>query len=253
MRFSILLFLGLICIPHSVAQSALEIFEEVNRRQRLIESQRSEIDIQVTDDEGLTQTNSMLLLTKVSENSTRSLVVFTAPEDVKGTGLLTVKTPSEDTQLLYLPGLDRIQRIDSAERTERLGGSDFTFEDISPRDPDDYDLELFRTFEEAWIIRVTPKPSANSAYGLIVFVIDRDTYTIRRMDAYERPGERLKHVVASGFVEVQPSVWQANRIVMEHDASGRQTIMTFRDRESQSTLPNSVFTEEQLRRGAEGL
>ena len=220
MRILIVLLACLVLAPVTSAQTAREIFEEVNRRQRLVTSQRAEIDIEVTDDEGQRQTNSLVLFTKLGENSVKSLVVFTAPEDVRGTGLLTIQTPSEDTQLLYLPGMNRIQRIDSAERTERLGGSDFTFEDISPRDPDDYNLELFRTFEEAWIIRVTPKPFANSAYGLLVFVIDRETYTVQRMDAYERPGERLKHVVASNFVEIQPSVWQANRIVMEHDESG---------------------------------
>lgn len=252
MRILFLLFIGVLLAQHASAQTGREIFEEINRRQRRVESQRSEIDIQVTDEEGRTQTNSMVLFTKVRENSLKSLVVFTEPEDVAGTGLLTVQTPSEDTQLLYLPGLNRIQRIQGAERTERLGGSDFTFEDISPRNPDDYDFELFRTTEEFWIVRVRPKASANSAYSLIVFLIDRERYAIERMDAYDE-GTRVKRVVASNFVEIRPSVWQANRIEMEHVESGRRTVLTFTGRDTSAVISDDVFTEAQLRQGAGGL
>lgn len=248
------LCLTILLVSHPLsAQTGREIFEELSRRQRMIESQRVEVDVQVADGEGYTQTNSMVLFTKLGENSLKSLVIFTAPDDVRGTGLLTVQSPTEDTQLLYLPGMDRIQRIESSERTQRLGGSDFTFEDISPRDPDDYEIELFRTFDTSWVLRVTPKPSANSAYRLLVFIVDRDTYAVTRMDAYERPGKRLKHIVASNFSEVRSAVWQPDRVVMEHDESGRRTILDFRERQISTPLSDNLFTEEQLRQGADGL
>lgn len=253
MRLLLLGFSALLILPSSFAQSAESIFREVDRRQRQVQSQRAEIDMEIVDDRGRVRSSSMILLTKIGDGDTfKALVVFTAPEDIRGTGLLTLHTASGDEQMFYVPALDRVQHIGGSLRGERLGGSDFTFEDITPHDPDDYTLHLIRTTETTWIIRATPKTAAVSAYGKMILMVDRQRYTIQRMDCYDHQNRRIKRLVASEFEEVRPGLWQASRLSMEDEASGRQTNLTFTSR-SQTSLPDALFTEQQLRLGVDGL
>ena len=236
-----------------LAQSADEIFEEVDRRQRLVESQRAELQMEIVDEQGRTRTRQMLLLTKVgADDRTKSLVVFTAPADIRGTGLLTVETGAGDEQKLYLPALRRVQRIAGSNRGERFAGSDFTYEDLGSRDPDAYTSTLFRTTADAFVLDIRPTDAADTAYDRIVLGIDKDRYTILRADYYE--GDTVvKRLRSSDFEEVIPGVWQAGRLVMEDVENGRQTILTFTNRDSGTALRDDLFTERQLQRGATGL
>ena len=253
MRLTLFALAALLIAPFVASQSAESIFREVDRRQRQVPSQRAEVHMEIVDDRGRARSSSMILLTKIGDVDTfKALVVFTAPEDIRGTGLLTLHTASSDEQMFYVPALDRIQRVDGSLRGERLGGSDFTFEDISPRDPKDYTFHLIRTTETAWIIRATPKTAAVSEYGKIVLMVDRQRYAILRMDCYDRQNRRIKRLVASEFEEVRPGVWQASRLSMEDKASGRRTTLSFTNR-SQASLSDALFTEQQLRLGVDGL
>ena len=254
MRILFLCLSALLILPSAFAQSAEDIFREVDRRQRQVQSQRVEIDMEIADGQGRTRTSSMILLIKGgTDGSSRALAMFTAPSDIRGTGMLTLHTPEDNEQMIFVPALDQVQRVDGSLRQERLGGSDLTFEDISPRDPDDYTLRLIRTTDDAWIIRATLQPGATSAYGKLVLMIDRQRYTIRRTDFYDSRLRRIKRLVASQFVEVLPGAWQPDRISVEDEDSGRSTTLTFTSRDSRTSLPDALFTEEQLRRGAEGL
>jgi Outer membrane lipoprotein-sorting protein len=65
---------------------------------------------------------------------TRSLLKFTEPADINGTGMLTHDRPGdESSQWIYLPALDRARRISSSRKGGRFVGSDIYYEDLSKR------------------------------------------------------------------------------------------------------------------------
>ena len=70
----------------------------------------------------------------------KSIIVFTEPRDVKGTSLLTHANiePKDDDQWLYLPALKRVKRISSSNRTGKFVSSEFSYEDLSTDEPEDY-------------------------------------------------------------------------------------------------------------------
>lgn len=254
MRLLLTAFVVLLLSPSVLGQSAEDIFREMNRRQRQIQTQQVSINMEIVDDRSRSRSSSLVLLTKVGSNdSFKALAVFTAPSDISGTGLLTRRTASSDEQLFYVPALDEVQRVDGSLRGQNLGGSDITFEDISPRDPADYTFSLIRTTNTAWVVRATPRTASVSAYGKVVLMVDRQRYSLLRMDCYDKQNRRIKRLVASEFEEVQTGVWQASRLVMENEENDRRTTLTFSNRQSGLALADALFTEEQLRRGTEGL
>jgi len=71
-----------------------------------------------------------------AEGEVSTLIRFTAPADIEGTGLLTLDAADGDSrQSIYLPALQRVRRVDSKRKGGRFVNSDYYFEDLRDRKP----------------------------------------------------------------------------------------------------------------------
>lgn len=63
----------------------------------------------------------------------KSLLRFSKPKEVKGTGFLTWDKvgSNPDDQWLYLPALKKVKRIRTKEKGRSFMGTDFSYEDLS--------------------------------------------------------------------------------------------------------------------------
>jgi outer membrane lipoprotein-sorting protein len=243
------LLLALLLPLAAHAQSASDVFDEVERRQKLVTTEAAAIQMEIVDERGRTRTRAMDVRTKVGgDGRAKSLLVFTSPADIRGTGLLTIEAAGGDDQKLYLPALGRVQRIAGSKRTERFAGSDFTYEDLGPRDPEKYDVSMGASRPEAFVIEARPR-DGDSQYGRIVLTVDRARYVVTRAEHYDRGGALVKVLTATDFAEVAPGAWRANRLVMEDVREGRRTALAFEDRRTGTDLRDDLFTERQLERG----
>jgi outer membrane lipoprotein-sorting protein len=245
------LSLLLLILPLAVAAqpSASEVFEEVERRQNLVTSESASLRMEIVDERGRTRTRAMDLRTKVDgDDRAKSILVFTGPADIRGMGLLTVETDGGDDQMLYLPALGRVQRIAGSKRGERFAGSDFTYEDLGTRDPDQYDVAMIETTPAAFVFEARPKDD-DSDYSRIVLTVDRARYVVQRAEHFDRSGELAKVLTAAEFTEVAPGAWRADRLTMEDVQADRRTVLTFTERETGARLDDALFTERQLQRG----
>ena len=246
---TLLVLLFLFPLAAAAQPSASDVFDEVERRQNLVTSESAALRMEIVDERGRIRTRSMDLRTKISsDDRAKSSLVFTGPADIRGMGLLTVETDGGDDQMLYLPALGRVQRIAGSKRGERFAGSDFTYEDLGTRDPDQYDVEMLETTPGAFVFEARPKDD-DSDYSRIVLTVDREGYVVERAEHYDRSGELAKVLTASDFGEVAPNAWRANRLTMEDVQDDRRTVLTFTERETGATLDDAVFSERQLQRG----
>jgi outer membrane lipoprotein-sorting protein len=250
MRTLLLLPVLLVLLPlGAVAQDAKEVFREVERRQNLVKNEEAAIRMDIIDERGRTRSRSMTVYTKVgADDRAKSLVVFTAPADIRGMGLLTIETARGDDQKLYLPALGRVQRIAGSRRTERFAGSDFTYEDLGTRDPDAYTSRMLETRPNAFVLEVIPQ-DRDSQYGRIVLTVDRARYAILQADYFDRAGQKVKSLTAEGLTEVAPGAFRPATMTMRDLKDNRRTVLTFTERKTDRVLPDDLFTERQLERG----
>ena len=112
----------------------------------------------------------------------KSIIVFSEPRDVKGTSLLTHANiePKDDDQWLYLPALKRVKRISSSNRTGKFVSSEFSYEDLSTDEPEDYNFVWLEEIAcpadstlQCHVIEATPK-NKKSGYSMRVIYIDID-------------------------------------------------------------------------------
>lgn len=128
-----------------------------------------------------------------SGGETANLIRFLDPEDIAGTGLLSIdKADGSTDQWLYLPALDRVRRISGERKGGRFVGSDFYYEDLQERKPlKDRHRILGRQTENGVLCEVLesiPLDSDDSVYRKRLSWIDPDTAIPQRVDYFEKDG-----------------------------------------------------------------
>jgi hypothetical protein len=77
----------------------------------------------------------------------KRLVVFDAPENIRGTAFLVVsqlRPEAEDLRWIYLPGLRKVRRVSGSDRGQSFAGTDFFYEDLAERGVDEDEHRLLR-------------------------------------------------------------------------------------------------------------
>src|SRR5436853_1232114 len=154
---SVILFLLL----RLLLQDPRQIVEEAQRRSTA-QSQRYEGILQVIDARSKITEKRWQYDRIGSHGSSKSVLRFTAPAEVKGVALLVLNHPDRSSdQWMWTPAINRERRIALQDRSTRFFGTDFSFEDLEERDPNQFDYKLLG--EEAidgarcWKVQSTPK------------------------------------------------------------------------------------------------
>jgi len=157
---------------------ALEIMREVERRQRAA-SQSNLGAIEVVDSGGKVLNKAWRFHREGNRGSSRILVRFLTPPEVRGVGLLTLNHPDKPAeQWLYTPAIRRDRRVAPQEKSQRFMGTDFTHEDMEERAVEGYDYELLGeemfAGQPSWKIRAFYKSRDNTQYSQLYLWVRKD-------------------------------------------------------------------------------
>lgn len=182
---------------------------------------------------------------------TANLMRFLGPEDIAGTGLLSVsKQGGETDQWLYLPALDRVRRIAGDRKGGRFVGSDLYFEDLQERAVGSDRHRLLG--EEAvagvscQVLESTPVSQDSSVYLRRVSWVDPTTLVVLRVDYFEkderRPGKRWLSVQRKRT----QTIWTTTESVMTNLDSGHETRLLVESAQYNRKLPARLFSARSL-------
>lgn len=188
----------------------------------------------------------------------RSLVRFTAPADIRGTGFLVWEhRDADDERFLYLPALGRVRRIAGSEAQESFVGSDFTYEDIGGRELDDYTYRLLDedavweapdgTRHPAWRLESTSR-DANARFTRIVSLVRKDVPIAVHAAIFNRRGEQQKTFDARKIERID-GVWTVTEMTMTDALEGTRTDLRVDKAEYGVGLRPDDFSRVQLERG----
>src|SRR5262245_51681228 len=123
-------------------QDPRQIVEEAQRRTRS-QSQRYEGTLQVVDAKNKITEKRWQYERLGSYGSSKSVLRFTAPAEVKGVALLVINhTDRASDQWMWTPAINRERRIALQDRSTRFFGTDFSFEDLEERDTNQFEYKL---------------------------------------------------------------------------------------------------------------
>jgi hypothetical protein len=231
-------------------QDPRQIVEEAQRRSTA-PSQRYEASLQVVDARSRITEKRWQFERLGSHGSSRSVLRFTAPGEVKGVALLVVNHPDKSSdQWMWTPAINRERRIALQDRSTRFFGTDFSFEDLEERDANQFDFRLIgeEVIEGApcWKIESTPKRTKVSQYTHSIVWVRKDNYAVVRIENYVKD-QLIRRSKWTDIRNIQ-GIWTAHHIEMHDLKRNSRTILRIEKLQYNVPMKDDAFTIQALRR-----
>jgi len=234
-------------------QTGLDIMQEVKLRNTGWQDMSASLDMVLKNKNG--DTHHRLMQMKVLEvqgDGDKSLSIFNSPKDVKGTAFLSFTHALEaDEQWLYLPGLKRVKRISSSNKSGPFLGSEIAFEDLSSFELDKYSYTYLRDELQGTIdcFVIETKPQYEySGYTRTIVWVDKARYIPLRIDYYDRKNSLLKTQIFNDYQQFLDKYWRSSNMSMENYVTGKSTQLLWADYKFKSGLTKRQFDKNSLKR-----
>jgi hypothetical protein len=149
----------------------------------------SVIDLVMRNEAGHERRRRFHAMSKMIDDRLHSIGRLTEPDYLRGMTVLTIesKDRSHDA-FLYLPSLDRVRRVSTAQRGDAFFGTDVTYEDLERQRADGYALEPLLSErhggEPVWIVAGRPLRRYN--YARARFTIAQSDLAILEVQYFKR-------------------------------------------------------------------
>ena len=242
----------------TVAPAAAQLTAEgiVSREQlaflRAARDFRADVSMRLVDREGRERRRklTMLRLNTGGGANQKYYIYFQEPADVRGTAFLVWKyQDKDDDRWLFIPAVKLVMRVAAKDAQSSFVGSDFSYEDISGRDPgaDSYKLlrEEEREGKNCYVVEAIPKVS--SAFARRVSWIDKETFLPVREEYYDVQNQLAKVFTADEVKEVggHPTVV---RRTMRDVKREHHTEVVFENVSYDGGLDEGLFSERYLQK-----
>jgi len=248
----------------NAAPSVAEIVDNANRVAYYQgKDGRASVLMTITDSQGRTRNRKFTILrrdelppgtaegAKVGDEycgDQKFYVYFNRPADVSKMVFMVWKhVDKDDDRWLYLPALDLVKRIAATDERTSFVGSEFFYEDVSGRNPQEDDHELIETTDNYYVLKNTPKDPALVEFAYYKMWIHRTSFVTVKVEYYDGNGQKYREYDAQEVKTIQgfPTVTKSRMKDLRTDG---QTVIEYSDVKYDIGLPDDIFTERYLRR-----
>ena len=251
-----ILFLLISC--HLLAQpSAQSIMEKMDQIQKPIDVQTT-LKMTLISSKGSKERHRSRELTSYEKKyedgkfKSKSLLRFSQPKEIVGTGFLTWDRLGlePDDQWLYLPALKKVKRIRTKEKGRSFMGTDFSYEDLSGRylGADTYELMGEDRIHGTVCYKVRANPiEKESHYSSRMVYVDKENLLMKRVEFFNKKGNIYKILDIPNHVK-NGDYWTATKMIMKNMKNSHRTELTVTKVAYDQKLQDNVFTESFLKR-----
>ncbi len=187
----------------------------------------------------------------------KSVIVFTTPKDVAGTGYLTFDYEEEDKDSdnwLYMPAMKKTRRIASSgsEGEGSFMGTDFTYQDMGDRSLNKYNYKLLG--EESvdgilcYKIECISKANTEKDPRYITWISKKD-YILCKAEFYDRQNQLHRILTCSNFTVIK-GYTTAQVMKMENVQTGTWSLIETKNISYDTEdIDDSLFTVTAIEKG----
>jgi hypothetical protein len=232
--------------------------EEITRRSHLAmyypgEDMRARVTMRLVSKDGGERVREMTMTRRnVKEGGEqRYFIFFHRPPDVRDFAFLVWKYPGrDDDRWLYVPALKLVRRIAASDKHTSFIGSDFSYEDVSGREPEDDNHKLVREDKaagrDAWVVESVPREAGSADFSRKLSWIDKATWLPLKEEYFDRRGDLARVFTAEELKEVQ-GFWTVTKRVTKNVQSGHWSEAVLADVRYNLKLSPDLFSERALR------
>ncbi len=216
--------------------------------------QISDLTMTLTNKAGKTRVRKIKQFSKDVSGGEKRIMFFRSPADVRNTSFMTWShdaAGTDDDQWIYLPALKKVKRISSDGRSDYFMGSDFTYDDLGDRHPEDDVHTVIREEkldgEDFWVVESKPKDS-EYMYSRTVTWIFKDRPIGKKKVFYDEDGDELKTLEVLAF-EKTKGYLIITRSRMSNTQKKHTTDMRLENLVVDGGVSARKFTERMMKRG----
>lgn len=177
----------------------------------------------------------------------KRLVLFTAPGDVKGMGILVQGKEVH----VYLPGFQKVRRMGTHVKNQTFMGSNFGFDDFSQiAYADSYDAKILSEDDASWTVEMNAKKGIDPEFPKLVMTVDKKIHHPLKVEYYDASGKKQKTQIRSEYKQDAPNHHQPGKIQMiDHRRGDNASDIVFGATKIDQGLTDDIFTVRSLARG----
>ncbi len=232
---------------------ALDIMQRVDQRDDG-ETRTSKTTMTLINQHGSKRVRELVSYAKDYPGETRQVMVFVLPADVKGVAHLNYEyddISKDDDTWLYLPAMRKVRRIAGTARNDYFMGSDFTYDDMGDRQPEEDQHTLLRQEKrdgiDCWVIE-SQSLDKTDMYSKRISWVRQDNDVISYVEYYDRQGKLLKTLSVSDIKQID-GLWTAGTMEMYNVQDKHRTRIDNLDIAFNQPLEDRLFRVSTLERG----
>ena len=252
--FTVLLVLGLLNYSFANAQELTGkdvMLKSKNREKAKTSSYK--IEMTLVNSRGSKRVREVSAYKKDYGEEEKSVMVFLKPADVKGVGYLSVSYDKEgknDDRWLYMPSLKKTRRITGSSSGDDFMGTDFTYDDMSGHEVEDYDYTLQADADvngkKCWNVVCIPKVKSN--YSKYITWVDQLSYIPIKAEFYDKQGKLLKVMEVQSLKKID-GFWTVEKVQMENIQKKHKTVIETKKIEYNRNVKDDLFRVSTLESG----
>jgi hypothetical protein len=243
-------------VPLAMAVDAQGLIEQSERRIKS-STEKTLYKMELLDAGGqVTQSRDIEMHYKRSDGVETTLLKFTSPPVVQGTGLLIVDAARPINDIwMYLPATRRIRRIAGAEKSNWFMGTEFTHEDFEDYKTSAYTFQVDKEDDacgdqqRCFVVSAVASDATEiyaSGYGKKVYWIEKQTLYPVRVDYHDKSGAPAKRMDVRKLAR-SGDYWRPQMYEMRNLANGRTTRLSAVAREVDGKLDDYYVSQRYLR------
>ncbi|NCQ11097.1 MAG: outer membrane lipoprotein-sorting protein [Bacteroidetes bacterium] len=233
--------------------TAFQIVEKVYNRE-VGDDMTSDLTMTLTNSANNERVREIKQFTKDLGKVDKKIMFFQSPADVKNTSFMSWSYDDEgkdDDQWIYLPALKKTKRISSDSKSDYFMGSDFTYDDLGDRKPNQDVHKIIRqeklNDEQCYVIESSPIDK-DYMYSKTITWIIKDKWIGLKKEFYDEDKELLKELTVEKYEDINGFLIITHS-EMKNKQKDHKTIMELKNVQINSGIEDGKFTERIMTRG----
>lgn len=183
----------------------------------------------------------------------KNLVRYLEPRRVKGQAVLMLN--NADDIWMFFPRTQRVRKLASHAKKQKMQGSDFSYEDMGSGDTFLTDFSTRRLADEkmeekdCYQVELTRKPESDLSYSRLVMWVIKENFVPIVIDYYdEKDSSLLEKRLVQSDIRIIDNIPTAFKVVMYNKNDNTQTEMEMLEVKFNVTLNDKMFTERGLKK-----
>jgi len=219
-----------------------EILTKVDQVMNAPKDQTYKATTIMTDSAGNVKTRTSQMMQKGKD---LRLIRFLDPPNERGISFLVLE---DETMYLYLPEFHKVRRIASHVKNEPFMGTDFSYDDISLTEFSKwYDATLESETDAHYVLKLVPKPEEDKDYSKLMMWVIKTNFCVEKVEFYDKKQELFKVEEMRGYRKIG-EYWAPKEMEMKNLKDNHSTKMVLQSQEYDKDIPDSTFTERNLKR-----